>query len=101
MATKAKIATNEKRKKLSAKFAQKRASLKAIVASVKASDADKLAAQNKLNALPRNSSRPRVRNRCALTGRPRAVYRKFGLSRIAIREKGLAGEIPGLTKSSW
>ena len=101
MATKAKIATNEKRKKLSAKFAQKRAALKAIVSDVKASDADKLTAQNKLNALPRNSSRQRVRNRCALTGRPRAVYRKFGLSRIAIREKGLAGEIPGLTKSSW
>ena len=58
-------------------------------------------AANKLNALPRNSARTRVRNRCALTGRPRAVYRKFGLSRIAIREKGLAGEIPGLTKSSW
>jgi small subunit ribosomal protein S14 len=101
MATKAKIATNEKRKKLSAKFAQKRAALKAIVVDVKASDADKLAAQNKLNALPRNSSRQRVRNRCVLTGRPRGVYRKFGLSRIAIREKGLAGEIPGLTKSSW
>ncbi|HEX6243197.1 MAG TPA: 30S ribosomal protein S14, partial [Polyangiales bacterium] len=50
---------------------------------------------------PRNSSRQRIRNRCALTGRPRGVYRKFGLSRIAIREKGLAGEIPGLTKSSW
>jgi small subunit ribosomal protein S14 len=101
MATKAKIATNEKRKKLAAKFAQKRAALKAVVSDVKASDADKLAAANKLNALPRNSSRQRIRNRCALTGRPRAVYRKFGLSRIAIREKGLAGEIPGLTKSSW
>lgn len=101
MATQAKIATNEKRKKLSAKYAQKRAALKAIIVDTKASDADKLAAQNKLNALPRNSSRQRIRNRCALTGRPRAVYRKFGLSRIAIREKGLAGEIPGLTKSSW
>lgn len=101
MATQAKIATNEKRKKLVTKYAAKRAALKAIVVSVKASDADKVAAQNKLNALPRNSNKIRIRNRCALTGRPRAYYRKFGLSRIAIRDKGLAGEIPGLTKSSW
>jgi small subunit ribosomal protein S14 len=101
MATQAKIATNEKRKKLAAKYAQKRAALKAVVSDPKASDTDKLAAALKLNALPRNSSRQRIRNRCALTGRPRGVYRKFGLSRIAIREKGLAGEIPGLTKSSW
>lgn len=101
MATQAKIATNEKRKKLAAKYAQKRAALKAVVSDPKSSDADKLAAVTKLNALPRNSSRQRIRNRCALTGRPRGVYRKFGLSRIAIREKGLAGEIPGLTKSSW
>jgi len=101
MATLAKIATNEKRKKLSKKYAAKRAELKAIVVSPKASEADKLKAGIALNKLPRNSNRNRVRNRCVLTGRPRAVYRKFGLSRIAIREKGLAGEIPGLTKSSW
>lgn len=101
MATKAKVATNEKRKKLAAKYAQKRAALKAVVSDPNAPEAEKSQALNKLNAMPRNSSRIRVRNRCALTGRPRAVYRKFGLSRIAIREKGLAGEIPGLTKSSW
>ncbi len=101
MATLAKIATNEKRKKLSKKYAAKRAELKAIVVNRKASDADKLKAGIALNKLPRNSNRNRVRNRCVLTGRPRGVYRKFGLSRIAIREKGLAGEIPGLTKSSW
>ncbi len=101
MATQAKIATNEKRKKLSKKYAAKRAELKAIVVSRKASDADKLKAGIALNKLPRNSNRNRVRNRCVLTGRPRGVYRKFGLSRIAVREKGLAGEIPGLTKSSW
>ena len=101
MATQAKIATNEKRKKLSAKHAQKRAALKAVVSDPKSSDTDRLSAVNKLNAMPRNSSRIRVRNRCALTGRPRGTYRKFGLSRIAVREKGLAGEIPGLTKSSW
>jgi small subunit ribosomal protein S14 len=101
MATKAKIATNEKRKKLCAKYAPKRAELKAIIADPATPQADKLDAQNKLNALPRNSSRTRVRNRCAATGRARSVYRKFGLSRIALRELGLAGEIPGLTKSSW
>lgn len=101
MATQAKIATNEKKKKLAAKYAEKRAVLKKIISDPKASDADKLAATNKLNALPRNSNKIRIRNRCVLTGRPRAYYRKFGLSRIAIREKGLAGEIPGLTKSSW
>jgi small subunit ribosomal protein S14 len=101
MATTGKIKTNEKRRKLVAKYASKRAALKAIIRDPKASDADKAAASFKLNALPRNSNKIRIRNRCALTGRPRAVYRKFGLSRIAIREKGLAGEIPGLTKSSW
>lgn len=101
MATQGKIATNEKRKKLTAKFAAKRAALKAVIRSVKTSDSDRVLAQAKLNELPKNSNRNRIRNRCALTGRPRAVYRKFGLSRIAIREKGLAGEIPGLTKSSW
>jgi small subunit ribosomal protein S14 len=101
MATQAKIATNEKRRQLSAKYAVKRAELKHIVSSPKSSDAEKLAAANKLNAMPRNSNKIRIRNRCVLTGRPRGYYRKFGLSRIAIREKGLAGEIPGLTKSSW
>jgi small subunit ribosomal protein S14 len=101
MAKKAKIDTNDKRKKLVAKYQQKRAALKALISDPKSADADRAAAVDKLNALPRNSSKIRVRNRCALTGRPRAVYRKFGLSRIAIRDKGLAGEIPGLTKSSW
>jgi small subunit ribosomal protein S14 len=101
MASKAKIDTNDKRKKLVAKNAQKRAALKALISAPKTSDADRAAAVDKLNAMPRNSSKIRVRNRCALSGRPRAVYRKFGLSRIAIRDKGLAGEIPGLTKSSW
>lgn len=101
MATKAKIDTNEKKKKLVAKYKAKRAALKEIIASPKSDPADKAVAADKLNALPRNSSKIRVRNRCVLTGRPRGVYRKFGMSRIAIRDKGLAGEIPGLTKSSW
>lgn len=101
MASKAKVAANEKRKKLVAKYAEKRAALKAVVQDVNASEEDRVAAQDKLNSLPRNSSKVRIRNRCVLTGRPRAYYRKFGLSRIAIRDRGLAGEIPGLTKSSW
>ena len=101
MATQGKIATNEKRRKLTAKFAAKRAALKAIIRDPKVNETDRSNAQAKLNALPRNSNKTRIRNRCVITGRPRAVYRKFGLSRIAVREKGLAGEIPGLTKSSW
>jgi small subunit ribosomal protein S14 len=101
MATQAKIATNEKRKKLAAKYAQKRAALKAVVSDPKASDADKLAAAVKLNALPRNSSRQRIRNRCALTGRPRGVYRKFGLGRNKLRDLALKGEVPGIIKASW
>jgi len=101
MATQAKIATNEKKRKLVTKLASKRAALKATIASPSSSDAEKTAAVNKLNALPKNSSKIRIRNRCVITGRPRGYYRKFGLSRIAIRDKGLAGEIPGLTKSSW
>ena len=101
MAKLALINRNEKRKKLVAKFAKKRESLHAIMVDPKASDETRYEARLKIQALPRNSNKTRIRNRCALTGRPRAVYRKFGLSRIAIREKGLAGEIPGLTKSSW
>ncbi|HEX6243529.1 MAG TPA: 30S ribosomal protein S14 [Polyangiales bacterium] len=101
MATQAKIATNDKRKKLAAKYAQKRAALKAIVSDPKSSDTEKLAAANKLNALPRNSSRQRIRNRCALTGRPRGVYRKFGLGRNKLRDLALKGEVPGVIKASW
>jgi small subunit ribosomal protein S14 len=101
MSTLGKIATNENRKKLVQKFAAKRAALKAIIRDPKTSESDKDKAQMALNKLPRNSNANRIRNRCALTGRPRAYYRKFGFSRIALREKGLAGEIPGLTKSSW
>lgn len=101
MATKAKIAMNERRKVLSDKFATKRAELKEAVRSPNTSDEDREAAVIALQKLPRNSNPIRIRNRCFLTGRPRAYYRKFGLSRIALRELGLAGEVPGLTKSSW
>ncbi len=101
MASKAKIARNNKKKQLVAKYAEQRAALKKIIADPDVSDEEKNAAQAKLQSLPRDSSKTRVRNRCAVTGRPRAYYRKFGLSRIALRELGLRGEIPGLTKSSW
>ena len=101
MASKAKLAMNERKRKLAAKYATKRAAYKATMKDPNASEADKVAAETKLQKLPKNSSPIRIRNRCALTGRPRGFYRKFGFSRIALRERGLAGEIPGLTKSSW
>lgn len=101
MATTAKIAMNEKRKELVARYAKLRAELKAVLIHPSTTAEERAAARRTLNALPRNSSKTRIRNRCALTGRSRGYYRKFGLSRIAIRECGLRGDIPGLTKSSW
>ncbi len=95
------INRNEKRKKLSAKFAAKRAELKAILINPNATDEDFYAAQKKLQKLPRNSSKVRVRNRCSMSGRPRAFIGKFGVSRIQFRELALSGKIPGVTKSSW
>lgn len=90
-----------KRVKLVKRHAAKRAALKAIIRDVKSSDEDRQAAQAKLNALPRDSSPSRLRSRCAITGRPHAVYRKFGLGRNKLREAAMRGEIPGLTKASW
>ena len=90
-----------KRVKLVKRHAAKRAALKAIIRDVKSSDEDRQAAQAKLNALPRDSSPSRLRSRCAITGRPHAVYRKFGLGRNKLREAAMKGEIPGLTKASW
>lgn len=101
MATQAKIATNKKRKALIEKYAVLRSELKQTALDGKRSDEERDAARNKLQALPRNSCPVRYRNRCELSGRPRAYYRKFGLSRLALRELGLRGEIPGLVKSSW
>lgn len=101
MAGKAKIATNEKKKKLVAKYAPLRKKLKDIIKDPESSDEEKYEAQLKLQKLPRNSSPTRVRNRCQVTGRPRGYYRKFAMSRIALRDYGLSGQIPGLTKSSW
>jgi small subunit ribosomal protein S14 len=84
-----------------AKYAAKRAELKAVVRSVNSTDEERRVAQAKLNALPRDASPTRQRNRCAITGRPHGVYRKFGLGRNKLREGAMKGEIPGLTKASW
>jgi len=101
MAKKSMIERELKRTKLVKRFAAKRNALKEIIRNVNSSDEDRLAAQVKLNALPRDSSPSRQRNRCAITGRPRGVYRKFGLGRNKLRETAMKGEIPGLTKASW
>ena len=101
MAKKSMIERELKRAKLVKRYAAKRAALKATIRNVNTSDEERLAAQAKLNALPRDSSPSRQRNRCAITGRPHAVYRKFGLGRNKLREAAMQGEIPGLTKASW
>ena len=95
------IQRNEKRKRLSAKFATLRAELKATLKNPATTDEQFFAAQKKLQKLPRNSSPTRIRNRCSMSGRPRAYIGKFGVSRIQFRELALAGKIPGVTKSSW
>jgi small subunit ribosomal protein S14 len=95
------IQRNEKRKRLTAKFAAKRAELKATLANPATTDEEFFTAQKKLAKLPKNSSKVRIRNRCSLSGRPRAYIGKFGVSRITFRELALAGKIPGVTKSSW
>ncbi|MCZ2722500.1 30S ribosomal protein S14 [Marinomonas sp. 15G1-11] len=95
------IQREAKRTKLVAKYAEKRAALKAIISDVNASDDEKWEATLKLQALPRDSSSSRQRNRCQITGRPHGVYRKFGLSRIKLREAAMRGDVPGLKKASW
>ncbi len=95
------IEKNNRRRAMSAKFAAKRAKLLAVARSKTAAPEDRFAAQAKLTKLPRNANPTRIRNRCEITGRPRAVYRKFRLSRIMLRELGSQGLIPGLVKSSW
>jgi small subunit ribosomal protein S14 len=101
MAKKSSVEKNEKRRKLAKKFAAKRARLKAITKNQTLSMEERFAAQLKLAVLPRNSAPNRIRNRCELTGRPRAYYRKVKMSRMALRELGNKGLIPGLVKSSW
>ena len=95
------IERNKKRIRLVEKYQAKRAELKAILANPDTNDEDFFATQRKLAKLPRNSSKVRIKNRCALSGRPRAYIRKLGMSRITFREFALAGKIPGVTKSSW
>lgn len=101
MAKKSAVEKNKRRMRLVKRFAAKRAQLKAIAADEKLGDQERFAARLKLAELPRNSAPSRVRNRCEVTGRPRGFYRKLKMSRIALREMGSDGKVPGLVKSSW
>lgn len=101
MAKKSMINRELKREKMVAKYAQKRANLKAVINDSKASDEERLDAMLQLQALPRNASPVRLRNRCGLTGRPHGYFRKFGLSRNMLRQKVMQGDVPGVRKASW
>ena len=101
MAKKSATEKNAKRQRLAAKYANKRAELKAIVMDRSLEPEERFAAQLKLNELPRNGAAVRVRNRCEVSGRPRGYYRKVKLARIALRELGSLCRVPGLVKSSW
>ncbi|MEW6678965.1 MAG: 30S ribosomal protein S14 [Pseudomonadota bacterium] len=101
MAKLALINREDKRRKTVSKYAAKRAELKAIFRDMNRSEEDRMEALQKLQSLPRNASECRLRNRCQLTGRPRGVFRKFGLCRNKIREIAMRGEIPGVVKASW
>jgi small subunit ribosomal protein S14 len=101
MAKTSAIQNNKKRERLVKQYAARRARLKAIADNEALPMEERFAARLKLAELPRNSSKVRIRNRCELSGRPRAVYRKFKLSRIALRELASTGQIPGVVKSSW
>ena len=101
MAKMSSINKNNKRISLSNKFFKKREKLKKIIMNKKLSLEERFKAQQKLSNLPRNSAKVRVMNRCQITGRPHGVYRKLKISRIALRQLGLQGKIPGLIKSSW
>jgi len=101
MAKKCSVERDLKRRRMTKSQANKRAKLKAIIKNKDANMEERFAAVLKLSELPRNSSKVRIRNRCALTGRPRSHYRKFRISRIALRDLASRGELPGVTKSSW
>jgi small subunit ribosomal protein S14 len=101
MAKLALINREDKRRKAVAKFAAKRAELFAAINDQSRSEEERAEARAKLERLPRNASPTRLRNRCQLTGRPRGVFRKFGLARNKLREIAMRGEVPGLTKASW
>jgi small subunit ribosomal protein S14 len=101
MAKKSSIEKNNRRRRLVKQYAGRRARLKVITEDLSLPVEERFAAQLKLAELPRNSSPTRIRNRCEVTGRPRAYYRKLRMSRIALRELSSQGQIPGMTKSSW
>ncbi|MDU4703432.1 MAG: 30S ribosomal protein S14 [Corynebacterium sp.] len=101
MAKKSKIAKNEQRKEIVARYAERRAELKRIIKSPHSTDEERMDAQYELNCQPRDASPIRVRNRDAADGRPRGYLRKFGLSRVRVREMAHRGELPGVRKSSW
>ena len=101
MAKKSKVVKNNKRIALSNKYYAKRLELKKIIANPETDPADRMAAVRKLRSMPLDTNPNRIMNRCSVTGRPHAVYRKFGLSRITLREMASEGKIPGMTKASW
>lgn len=101
MAKTSMIVREKKRAMMVAKYAKKRLALKAVLRDPNAGDEEKWAAQVKLQKLPRDASPVRMQRRCNITGRPRGVYRKFGLSRNKLREAAMRGDVPGLTKASW
>jgi len=101
MAKTSAVEKNRKRMRMAKKFASRRARLKAIAKDNSVPAEERFAARLRLAALPRNASPVRIRNRCELSGRPRGYYRKFKISRIALRELAAAGQIPGMLKSSW
>ena len=101
MAKKSAVQKNLKRIKMANRFEKKRNELKKIIMNKKLELAERFAAQLKLDKLPKNSSRVRIRNRCGISGRPHGYYRKLKISRIALRDMASSGKIPGITKSSW
>jgi small subunit ribosomal protein S14 len=101
VAKKSKIARDEQRRVVVARHAERRTELKKIIASPHSTDEQRAAAQHELQKQPRDASKVRLRNRDAVDGRPRGYFRKFGLSRVRLREMAHAGELPGVTKSSW
>lgn len=101
MARKSVLIRNERRKRLVERYAERRKSLRATLKDPGASFDDKMRAQEEMQKLPRDSCAARYRNRCRITGRPRGVYRRFGISRTVLRELTMNGDVPGVTKSSW
>ncbi len=101
MAKLALINRDEKRRQMVEKYAKKRAELTAIINNLSLSDVERYEARLKLQKLPRDASPVRLRNRCQITGRPRGVFRKFGLGRLKLRDLVMKGEVPGMTKASW